>query len=246
MRRFYVRPEDVGERELRLQGDEATHLVRVLRLGKGVQIVAFDGRGGEYVALVERVEADGVACRILDRTHTQPARTVSITLGQGLSKADKFEWVIQKTTELGVSEVVPLISERVIPQIAARRTATKVARWERVAREACKQSGRASIPRLWPPTPLDTFFAALQSADLKLVLWEGEDTRLLRTVLAAFAEAATVAVVVGPEGGLTRPEVTRGATYGFLPVGLGGRILRTETAGLVAVALLQYRFGDLG
>jgi 16S rRNA (uracil1498-N3)-methyltransferase len=246
MRRFFVRSEDVGDRQLRLRGDEAQHLTRVLRLGPGAQVVVFNGHGHEYVTEVERLEDDGVVCRILCQTEAQPTQVVSITLGQGLPKAEKFAWVIQKTTELGVSEIVPLLTERVVPRLSQRHFAAKVGRWERLAREACKQSGRAAVPRLWPPTPLETFLASCQSAALKLVLWEGERTRPLRAVLAASEPVASAAVVVGPEGGLTPEEVARGAAYGFLPVGLGKRILRTETAGLLVVALLQYRFGDLG
>jgi 16S rRNA (uracil1498-N3)-methyltransferase len=246
MRRFFVRPEDVGERELRLRGDEAAHLARVLRLGPGAKVVVFDGCGQEYVAVVERIETEDVVCRILRDAAVQPSPAVSITLGQGLPKAEKFEWVIQKTTELGVADIVPLLTERVIPHISQSHMAKKAGRWERLAREACKQSGRATVPHLWSPTPLETFFASWQRAELKLVLWEGEEARLLRTVLAASEPVASAAVVVGPEGGLTPQEVARGEAYGFLAVGLGKRILRTETAGVVAVALLQYRFGDLG
>jgi 16S rRNA (uracil1498-N3)-methyltransferase len=246
MRRFFVRPDDVGTQELRLRGDEADHLVRVLRLGPGAQIVVFDGCGHEYTTVVERLGTEGVVCRILFDASPQSPSTVSITLGQGLPKAEKFGWVIQKTTELGVSAIVPLITDRVIPHIAEPHMARKVGRWEKLAREACKQSGRATVPHLWPPTLLEVFLASCQSAELKLVLWEGEETRLLGSILAASAPVASAAVVVGPEGGLTPQEVARGEAYGFLAAGLGKRILRTETAAVVAVALLQYRFGDLG
>jgi 16S rRNA (uracil1498-N3)-methyltransferase len=246
MRRFFVRPDDVGTQELRLRGDEADHLVRVLRLGPGKQIVVFDGCGHEYTTVVERLGTEGVVCRILFDASPQSPSTVSITLGQGVPKAEKFDWVIQKTTELGVSAIVPLITDRVIPHLAEPRMARKVGRWERLAREACKQSGRATVPHLWPPTSLEVFLASCQSAELKLVLWEGEETRLLGTILATSAAVVSAAVVVGPEGGLTPQEVARGEAYGFLAAGLGKRILRTETAAVVAVALLQYRFGDLG
>ena len=246
MRRFFVRPEDVGTQELRLRGDEADHLTRVLRLGPGARIVVFDGCGHEYVTLVGRLEAAGVVCRILGDAAVQPSPTVSITLGQGLPKAEKFDWVVQKTTELGVADIVPLISARVIPHVSGSQVARKVSRWEKLAREACKQSGRAIVPHLWPPTPLETFLASCQSAELKLILWEGEDKRPLRTVLADSPAVASVVVAVGPEGGLTPQEIACGEAYGFLAVGLGKRMLRTETAGVVAVALLQYQFGDLG
>jgi 16S rRNA (uracil1498-N3)-methyltransferase len=246
MRRFFVRPEDVGERELCLRDDEANHLVRVLRLAPGAQVVAFDGRGHEYVATFERLGPAGVVCRILGHSTIQLTGTVSIILGQGLPKADKFEWVIQKTTELGVAEIVPLITARAIGSGAAQHHAAKAARWDRLAREACKQSRRATVPRLWPPTPLQTFFTSCQSSSLKLILWEQEDIPSLRTILATSEQVPSVAIVVGPEGGLTTQEVASGNAHGFMAVGLGKRILRTETAGVIAVALLQYRFGDLG
>ena len=246
MRRFFVRPEDVGADVLRLRDDEAAHLARVLRLGPGAQVSVFDGHGHEYTVLVERLESDSVVCQILHHTAAQSTHMLSITLGQGLPKAEKFEWVIQKTTELGVSEIVPVITDRVVPHISLRHMPAKAGRWEKLARAACKQCGRATVPCLWPPTPLDTFFAAAQSADLKLMLWEGEDRQRLRTVLTASEPVASVAVLVGPEGGLTAQEVARGEGYGFRAVGLGNRVLRTETAGVVAVAILQYQFGDLG
>jgi 16S rRNA (uracil1498-N3)-methyltransferase len=246
MRRFFVRPEDVYAHELRLQGDEAAHLARVLRSGPGVRIVAFDGLGHEYVATVERLEADCAVCQIMCQRDVRPARTISITVGQGLPKVDKFEWVIQKTTELGVEEIVPLMTARVVPQLSAAHLPAKLARWEKLAREACKQCGRSTVPRLHPVTSLQTFFRTFQYADLKLVVWEGEESRRLRSVLAASAPVASAAVIIGPEGGLTPQEVAQGEPYGFLAVGLGERILRTETASVVAVALLQHHFGDLG
>jgi 16S rRNA (uracil1498-N3)-methyltransferase len=209
-------------------------------------VSVFDGHGHEYLVLIKRLESDGVVCQILHHTAAQSDHMLSITLGQGLPKAEKFEWVIQKTTELGVSEIVPVITERVVPHLSLRQLPAKAGRWEKLAREACKQSGRATVPHLWPPTPLDSFFAGTQCAELKLMLWEGEDTQRLRTVLTASERVASVAVLVGPEGGLTTAEVARGESYGFRAVGLGKRVLRTETAGVVAVALLQYQYGDLG
>lgn len=246
MHRFFVRPDDVQCSTLRLSGQEAEHLVRVLRLGPGAHISAFDGRGHEYEAVVDQVAADYVRCHILHQTETVPTAPVSISLGQGLPKAEKFEWVIQKATELGVAEVVPLLTTRTVPQLRGSRIATRQTRWERIAREACKQSGRTTIPRIWPPTPLEEFFLTFRSTEVKLMFWEGEKRRHLKTVLQADAQVAAVAVVVGPEGGLTSAEAAQGEAYGFLPVGLGARILRTETASLIAVALLQYHFGDLG
>src|SRR5262245_58578517 len=246
MRRFFVRPEDVGTHELRLRGDEADHLARVLRLGPGADIAVFDGCGREYVAQVGRLETTGVVCWILRSAVEQASPTVSITLGQGLPKAEKFDWVIQKTTELGVSDLVPLITDRSVLHGSGSYTSRKAARWEKLAREACKQCGRAIVPHLGSPTPLETFLVSSQGAELKLIFWEGEATRPLRTVLATCPPVASVAVVVGPEGGLTPREVACGEALGFLAVGLGTRVLRTETAGVVAVALLQYRFGDLG
>jgi len=246
MRRFFVRPEDVEPTGLRLTGAEAIHLGRVLRLKAGAHITAFDGVGHEYEAVVDELAGDMIHCRILQTRAGAPAERLSIILGQAMPKAEKLEWVIQKATELGVAEIVPLVTEYAVPHIAPHRVATKLSRWERIAREACKQCGRSTIPRLWPPTSLHDFYAAFQGSDLKLVVWEEEHTRSLRSTLATMAAIASVAVVIGPEGGLAASEVAAGESFGFLPVGLGQRILRTETASLVSVALLQHRFGDLG
>jgi 16S rRNA (uracil1498-N3)-methyltransferase len=246
MRRFFVRPDDVGTQELRLRGDEAKHLTRVLRLGPGAQVVAFDGCGHEYVTVVECLHSEGVICRIMHDAPSAAPPGVTITLGQGLPKAEKFDWVIQKTTELGVSEIAPLITARVIPQISEARLAGKIRRWQRLILEACKQCGRVTAPSIGAPLPLEAFYNSCHNAELKLVLWEGEEKRRLRTVLAAVGPVASVAVVVGPEGGLTADEVALGEAYGFAAVGLGKRIVRTETAAVVAVAILQHHFGDLG
>jgi 16S rRNA (uracil1498-N3)-methyltransferase len=196
--------------------------------------------------MVEDLDNAGVVCRILVATTPPSPPTLSIILGQGLPKAEKFDWIIQKTTELGVSDIAPLTSERVIPHLSGSHLLRKGERWQKLAREACKQCGRATVPQVRALAPLETFYKTCQSAELKLVLWEGEETRLLRSVLAASAPVASVAVVVGPEGGLTAQEVACGEAYGFVAAGLGKRILRTETAAVVAVALLQHRFGDLG
>jgi 16S rRNA (uracil1498-N3)-methyltransferase len=246
MRRFFVRPEDVEPAGLRLTGAEAIHLGRVLRLKAGAHITAFDGVGREYEAVVDELAGDTVHCRIVQTTVGESADRLSIILGQGMPKAEKLEWVIQKATELGVTEIIPLVTEHAVPHVATRHVATKLSRWERIAREACKQCGRSTIPRLWPPTDLGDFYATFQQSALKLIVWEGERTRSLRSILTTCASIASVAVVIGPEGGLATSEVAAGESYGLLPVGLGKRILRTETASLVSVALLQYRFGDLG
>src|SRR5262245_40127208 len=132
MRRFFVQPDDVSTQELRLRGEEADHLARVLRLGPGAQVIVFDGCGHEYMAVVERLETAGVVCLILFELIPQSQPTVSITLGQGLPKAEKFDWVIQKTTELGVSDIVPLITDRVIPHLSGAPMARKVGRWEKL------------------------------------------------------------------------------------------------------------------
>jgi 16S rRNA (uracil1498-N3)-methyltransferase len=246
MRRFFVRPEDVSEPELRLRGDEAAHLLHALRLRPGTSIVTFDGLGREYVATIERLDEDEVICHITCERGSPHAQGISIALGQGLPKGDKFEWIIQKTTELGVTELVPLLTERAVPRLSGPRVSAKRVRWDRLAREACKQCGRSVVPRLYSPMSLDTFCMTFRQADLRLLLWEEERGRRLRTVLGAAPQVASAAIIIGPEGGLTPTEVVRGESYGFLTVGLGERILRTETASMAVVALLQHRFGDLG
>jgi 16S rRNA (uracil1498-N3)-methyltransferase len=160
-------------------------------------------------------------------------------------KGDKMEAIVRAVTELGVARVQPALCERTIVRLETSRWRDRARRWQRVAREAAKQSGRAVIPEVETPRPLNEWLAATPPADLALCLWEGDATPL-GGVLGAAAVPRSARILVGPEGGLAGAEVAAARAHGLAVVSLGRRILRTETAGPAIVAILQSRFGDLG
>jgi 16S rRNA (uracil1498-N3)-methyltransferase len=244
MRRFAIAPERVVDGRVTFDALETRHLARVLRLGPGDTVVASDGAGRDYTVRLEAVRprATGVVVAVADAGGESP---LALTLVQGLPRGDKLEAIVRATTELGVARIVPAIAARTVVRLAERRAAARLTRWQRVAREAAKQSGRRVVPDVAPPRALEACLDEARDTDLALCLWEDEATPLA-AVLATVERPRRVAVLVGPEGGLERREVDAARARGWRAVGLGARILRAETAGPALIAILQARWGDLG
>jgi 16S rRNA (uracil1498-N3)-methyltransferase len=168
-----------------------------------------------------------------------------VTLIQALTKGDKLDMVVQKATELGVARVIPATSARSVPRLEAMRAIGRRTRWQKIAREAARQSGRPDVPEIEPVTALETAVASTHREALKLMLWEGAREHSLREVLPA-NRPSRIVIAIGPEGGFAAEEVDAARASGFVTVGLGPRILRTETAALVALSILGFALGDLG
>jgi 16S rRNA (uracil1498-N3)-methyltransferase len=247
MPRLYVAPELIGNETLVIAGEEHRHVCRVLRLGEGDLVTLFDGRGNEADARIGRAGPRAVEVRIVARRQAACAQTSPITLLAGIAKGDKMELVVQKSTELGVSHIVPVVTDRAVVRLDEVRSSLRRVRWQKIAREASRQCGRADVPDVAPVVAFDAALAAVKSDALKLFFWEEPPRKGLREALSQL-EAAPPAVViaVGPEGGFTYREVDLARERGFLIVGLGPRILRTETASLAALAMVGYAIGDLG
>jgi 16S rRNA (uracil1498-N3)-methyltransferase len=242
MRRFFVPPENLQLDPVPLTEEIVHHLGAVLRLQVGEEIILLDGQGRLCRCRLDFLDRRAGTARVLEcRQETESA--LPVRLLQGLPKGDKMDLVLQKGTELGLAAFTPVLAERSIPALSADRGEKRRQRWERIIREAAQQSRRAHLPRLGAVLPLT---AALQECDeeLRLLLWE-EESRPLAAVLPA-AAPRDVAVMVGPEGGFSAAEVAVARRAGFVPVSLGPRILRSETAGLAMAAVLQYLYGDLG
>jgi len=205
--------------------------------------VATDGAGHDYT-----VRLDVVAARVTGTVVTESAGSaespLTITLVQGVPKGDKMETIVRAATELGVTHVRPALTARTVVRLSASAAVERAARWQRVAREATKQCGRAVVPAVAPPAPLSTCLDAADGTDLALCLWEGGGPPLA----TAWPETLVrrTAVLIGPEGGLDASEVEAARRAGWRVVSLGSRVLRTETAGPAIIAILQARFGDLG
>jgi 16S rRNA (uracil1498-N3)-methyltransferase len=242
--RFYVRPEAVVGDRVIFDAEESRHLARVLRLGPGALITAVDGLGHALTVKLTRVGTRVAEGDILGRDALATESPLDLTLVQSLPKGDKLELIIRMATELGVSRVVPVLSARGIARADDERQAGRLVRWRRVAREAAKQSGRSVIPEVARPLPLREWLTQLPAPGLLVCLWEEARTPAAMVLPDGPVERATL--VVGPEGGFTEEEVLGLQSAGAIVAGLGSRILRTETAGPIGIALLQSRYGDLG
>jgi 16S rRNA (uracil1498-N3)-methyltransferase len=245
-RRFTIAPERRRDDHVTFDRDESHHLAHVLRLKTGDTVVAVDGSGREFTV---RLDALGSAAQgtIVDVVARNAESPFSITLVQALPKGDKLENVIRAATELGVARVAPALTARTIVRLDTARTASRVARWQRVAREAAKQCGRNRLPAIEPPRPIGVWLAEpADESTLRLCLWEREREPLASVLGAVLSPPTGAAVLVGPEGGLTTDEVDSARRAGWRIVGFGPRLLRTETAGPAVIAALQFRFGDLG
>ncbi len=243
MRRFTIAPDAVAGGRVTFDESQSRHLARVLRLRAGDTVVATDGAGHDYT-----VRLDVVAARVSGSVVGESAGTgessLSITLVQGVPKGDKMDAVVRAATELGVDHVRPALTVRTVVRLGASAAVERAARWQRVAREASKQCGRAMVPVVAPPAPLAACLDAARDTDLALCLWEGGGPPLATAWPDTLVRRA--AVLVGPEGGLDAAEVEAARQAGWRVVNLGARVLRTETAGPAIIAILQARFGDLG
>jgi 16S rRNA (uracil1498-N3)-methyltransferase len=246
MRRFFVAPESLGSSSVLITGELYTHISVVLRMKAGDRIKLADGTGAEAVGTIVSVGKNelNVELESFPLGHTA-AVVPRITLYQGLPKSEKIDLIIQKATELGVYKIVPFMAARSIPRLAGDRLEKRVVRWERIAAEAARQSGRSGIPEIGFAECIDEVL--LRKGDsLGLLIWEGEREQHLRSILKGVSEPDELSIIIGPEGGLAPEEAAAAVAAGYKPVTLGVRILRTETAGLAVRAILQYVFGDLG
>lgn len=227
--------------KLTLTKEQAHYLGRVLRLKPNRQLVLFNGTGGEYQCNLSSLDAKQGSVEVLAFFETEVESPLNICLAIGLSKGDRFDWAIQKATELGVSSIQPLFTERTEVRLSQERLAKKAAHWQGIVRSACEQSGRTMLPQVFPATSLRDFCTA-DSCELKLIL-NPEEKRSLAT-LSTEKPLQTLSLLVGPEGGLSREEIGLAALEGYESVSLGPRILRTETAPIAALAVLQSKYGD--
>lgn len=245
MRRFFIEKGAISDADAVISGELFHHIARVLRMQPGDRLILMDEEGWEHQGLIKEIGSDKLIVGLEGSTLRKTGEHPRITLCQGLPKGDKLELIIQKCTELGLDRLIPFTSGRTVPKLDQEREQKRLERWRRIAREASQQAGRPTVPEIASVTPLDRMLDTVD-AEVKLLLWEGEQTRRLKEVMAALPKPRQVAVIVGPEGGLSREEAELAERRGFVPVTLGDRILRTETAGIAITAILQYQWGDVG
>lgn len=226
---------------LAIEGSTASHIVRVLRLKPGDPLILFDGSGGEHRARIEQLGKDTVTVSVLEHHAIERESPLPLTLAQGVSRGERMDWVIQKATELGVWCIVPLLTERSVVRLDAGQADKKLQHWRAVSIAACEQCGRNRIPEIAAPLALRDFLGRCEPGATHLMLSPSGALRV--TDLPGIGTGLTV--LIGPEGGLSGPEEDAALTAGFAAVRLGPRILRTETAAIAALTVLQREFGDL-
>ena len=234
--RFFIdAPLSLGQQEL--PEAQAHYIGRVLRLGVGDAVQLFDGSGLEYRGELIEVGKKNVRVELREQLDGLAESPLQIHLGQGLSRGERMDWAIQKAVELGVAEITPIVSERCEVRLKDERADKRLAHWRQVAISACEQCGRSRLPLIHAPLVLEDWLAQVE-ADLKLVLHPVAEP------LTSHAKPASLAFLIGPEGGLSDAEVDQAVERGFAAARLGPRVLRTETAPVVALAVAQQLWGD--
>ena len=240
--RVYVPGPLTAGRRHTIDGEAANHITRVLRLRTGDALTLFDGRGGEYAARIEEFRVGAVMVTVGDRSAAiERESPLPLTLAQGVSRGERMDWVVQKATELGVTRIVPVLTERTRGEARCEAGGAQAPPLAGIVIAACEQSGRDRIPAVDAPLNLTEFLG-------------GADRRAMRVLLSPAASLgiadltppeAGVVVLIGPEGGLAEAEQRSALAAGFAAVRLGPRVLRTETAAVAALTLIQHRFGDI-
>ena len=224
-----------------LGSDVYHHLVVVLRRIRGDAVTLFNGRGGEYPATIDSVDRRELTLRVGAPREISRESALPVTLAQAVSKGERMDFTIQKAVELGVTAIQPLLTDRAVVRLDAERWARKQEHWQSIATAAAEQSGRTVAPKVAPVLDLRDWLTALPPEALRLVM---SPTAVQKAVRRAANQP--VVLLVGPEGGLSESELQLVDLMGFTGLALGPRVLRTETAGMVALAVLQSQWGDLG
>jgi 16S rRNA (uracil1498-N3)-methyltransferase len=244
MHRFYLPPEQCRETSLLLTDREAHHALHVVRVHQGEEVTVLDGKGHQILCEVKECERDTVRLAVIEKRF-QPAPPSQVTLLQALPKGKIMDAIVQKGTELGVSRIVPLLTERVVGQVDGKEAVHKAEKWRLIAREAVKQCGAAWLPEVEPPLALDQFLARRESFELPLIASLEADSRPAREYFHRFHEQYgrlphSLCVYVGPEGDFTPAETKAVKSHGARPITLGRLVLRAETAAIYCLSILNY------
>ena len=245
-RRFFVEEIEAKDGLFTITGTEAKHITRVLRMGRGDRFILMDGKGTRFQAVIESAGRREVLVA-LEKPLAQPAPSpIEITLCQALLKSRAMDYVIEKTSELGVNRVLPFSSERTVVRLNKERLSKKAQRWREIAHSAAKQSDRKTPVEIGPLSSFEELVAMCRGENaLKVILWEEEGATDLKRVPKEVLPVKKFIGIVGPEGGFSQEEVRAAGEAGFVSVSLGQRVLRAETAAITMVAIVQYEWGDL-
>lgn len=240
MQRFFIAPEQVSNGRISFTVEQAHHIKKVLRLNRDSRMVVIDNAGQEMIARLDTVNSEKVEGILEQCVQSLREPSIKITLYQALLKSGKFEYVIQKCTEIGVSSFVPIICERCVAQMPGN---SKLQRWAKTAQQAAEQSGRQKIPVV--NTPVKYSKACSELNGFSVLPWENEGSQDIKHLLRWMEKPKRINIFIGPEGGFDPDEISIAIDHGIHCVSLGKRILRSETAGIVTASILMYEFDEM-
>ncbi len=240
MHRFYIAPEQIGRNIVRITGSDVNHIKNVLRMKQDDEIIICDGQGKDCYCIISKMSETEIVAEIKEERMTEAELKNRITLFQGLPKKDKMELIIQKAVELGVYEIVPVMTKRVIVKLEdKKKEEKKLERWQTIAEGAAKQSGRGIIPKIQPVMTWQKALSAASELELAIVPYENASgMRYTREIMSSLSGYHSIGVLIGPEGGFEESEIEQAKNKNIKPITLGKRILRTETAGLATLSMM--------
>lgn len=239
MSRFYVRPEDVKGDEILVSKEEAHHIVDVMRLSSGDEVVAFDGEGREYIGKILNVSKGALKIKIEKINEVKPEQKTHITLAQALPKRAKMDFIIEKATELGADAVIPLITERTIVNLSKEKASQKAKHWQNIGISASKQCGRVSVPQVGAVLKFNELLTEIKSYDLVMMACLAEGTKPIKEMIAGF-KGKKILAMVGPEGDFSPKEIGSAKAQGARLISLGHSVLRVDTAAIFILSILNY------
>lgn len=246
MHKFFINRDNISGEKLHITGDDVNHIYKVLRLNTGDIILVCDGFGRDYTSKIVEINKKEVICEIIDVFNNLSEPPVRITLFQGLPKAQKMELIIQKGVEIGICKFQPVITGRVVVKTEGKDISNKLERWRRISEEAAKQSNRGIIPEILEPITFEGAIEKLKKMDLAIIPYEKEESNGIKGILKNNLNAKNIGIFIGPEGGFDESEIDNCIKNNGIPVTLGPRILRTETAGIAVSSMVLYDIGDMG
>ena len=241
MSRFYIPRGSIKGKMITISGSQAHHILDVMRLKRLDKVVTFDGTGVEYVGFIKDAKPKSLTVEVISTRKVLKADTPKITLIQAIPKKERMDYIVEKATELGASSIMPVVTSRTIPDWNESKKASHVERWCRIAMEASKQCGRADVPTVGAIKDFKDVIKSPQAYELGLIAALSDESIRLKEALTEF-KAGTIAVAIGPEGDFTTEEVTTAKEAGFRLVNLGPRVLRSDTAGLAVLSVINYEF----
>jgi len=242
MYRFFISTDNIKQNTAKLFGSDVHHIRDVLRLKLGDGLELLDGTGKIYATKIATIKKNEINCEIISFRSSKAEPRIQITIMQSLPKASKMDVIVQKLTELGVYKIIPVISERTVVKLSEEKEEKRVIRWQKIVKQASEQSARGIVPHVEEIKSFDEATAKAKNFDLALIPWEMEEKKTLKQTLEKNKKIKSILIAIGPEGGFSRDEIEKAKKAGFIPITLGRRILRTETAGIVAVAGILYEF----